>query len=724
MAVGSSDLNIVVKLVDQASKELQNLTKEFDKIWDSISTQTQQAQNFTSKMWGVSVSIQKDGQNISRVVSENKDGFVALWVWAWVAFAWITYWIGQATEAAIKYQNAFVWLQSVAEWTGQDFAKAKVFVDEFTKDGLVPTEDAALSLKNLFARGFNLEESIVLMNRFKDSAAFGRQSQLQLWEAIVGATEWLKNENSMLVDNAWVTKNVAKMWEDYAKERGLVTTQLTLDQKREAEYLGIIEETKFQVWDAAKYSDTYSWALARQDAASNKLTGTIWTLLQPTLLQITTAFTDILTPITNFANEHPKLTSNIIIATAAITWLVAWLVAIWFAIWPITAAITAVGALLSVLTGPIGLIIGAIAALTLAYTTNFWGFADFVNWIVARLMPLFQTIIDGVIDIYNQVSEYFWRISEPIMAFVNFVLPYIQEFLSNFVSYFENLLSSLVVILQGAWQIIQGVFTLAFALIWGAFEIFINLITWNWAWVWEGMKNLVSWAWEGIKLIITWAANIISWFVWIWLNNLKLIFSSVWTWIKLLVSWIWKWMTTFISNNLNFFDTIITAWLWLINKSWVNAWEGFKWVLSGVWDGIKQTVAAGINWVIDKINALIIAANSVSSKVGVNLPTIPPLKFEKGGIVPKFETWGIIPGGKNPANHDQTMVAVDPWELILNRAQQVNLAGQLSGETKKTTILQLNISGNSFYWDDNSFIEKIGNTLVEKFQSHYSLQSF
>jgi hypothetical protein len=40
------------------------------------------------------------------------------------------------------------------------------------------------------------------MNRFKDSAAFGRQGALEFGQAIVGATEGIKNGNSALVDNA------------------------------------------------------------------------------------------------------------------------------------------------------------------------------------------------------------------------------------------------------------------------------------------------------------------------------------------------------------------------------------------------------------------------------------------------------------------------------------------------------------------------------------------
>lgn len=55
-----------------------------------------------------------------------------------------------------------------------------------------------------------------MMNRFKDSAAFGRQSSLSLGEAVKSATEGIKNENSILVDNAGVTKNVSMMWEEYA----------------------------------------------------------------------------------------------------------------------------------------------------------------------------------------------------------------------------------------------------------------------------------------------------------------------------------------------------------------------------------------------------------------------------------------------------------------------------------------------------------------------------
>ncbi len=76
------------------------------------------------------------------------------------------------------------------------------------------------------------------------------------------ATEGIKNENSILVDNAGVTKNVAKMWEDYAKKIGVTTTSLTQAQKVQAEYEGIMAETAMQAGDLEKLSGTLAGSQA------------------------------------------------------------------------------------------------------------------------------------------------------------------------------------------------------------------------------------------------------------------------------------------------------------------------------------------------------------------------------------------------------------------------------------------------------------------------------
>ena len=178
------------------------------------------------------------------------------------AFHKITQGIKSATEAYKEFSSATLGLQSIVENQGKSFETSNKFIQSYIKDGLVPATDAITSYKNLLLRGYNTSEIEKVMNRLKDSAAFGRQGSLTLGEAIRGATEGLKNENSILVDNAGVTKNVSMMWADYAKTLGVGVKSLTQAQKRQAEVNGILEETRYMVGNAEKYTTTYAGKLA------------------------------------------------------------------------------------------------------------------------------------------------------------------------------------------------------------------------------------------------------------------------------------------------------------------------------------------------------------------------------------------------------------------------------------------------------------------------------
>lgn len=174
----------------------------------------------------------------------------------------VTNFVKDAINAASDLENAWMGLQSIVEGQGRSFGAAQSFINDYISDGLVPLENAVTSYKNLAARGYNDEQIQKVMTALKDAAAFGRQSSYTLGEAVTTATEGLKNENSILVDNAGVTKNVAKMWEDYATSIGTTSNKLTQQQKIEAEVAGIMAETKFQTGDAAKVAGTYSGQVA------------------------------------------------------------------------------------------------------------------------------------------------------------------------------------------------------------------------------------------------------------------------------------------------------------------------------------------------------------------------------------------------------------------------------------------------------------------------------
>lgn len=182
---------------------------------------------------------------------------------------------GAAAEESEKLNNALLGLKSIAKATGNDMESVSKAAKELSADGLVPLTDVASGLKNLLAKGFSLQESIKLFQTLKDSAAFGRQGFLSMGEAIVGATEGLKNENSIMTDNAGITKNLSIMVKEYAATLGKNADALTEAQKRQAYYIGFLKEGERTMGDAAKLVDTYTGAKARLSVAIDRATAAL-----------------------------------------------------------------------------------------------------------------------------------------------------------------------------------------------------------------------------------------------------------------------------------------------------------------------------------------------------------------------------------------------------------------------------------------------------------------
>lgn len=191
-----------------------------------------------------------------------------------------------AVDAASEIQSAYIGLRSIVEGTGNSFAKANEFIKSYVSDGLVPASNAVTAYKNLLMRGYNTDQIESTMIALKNSAAFGRQASLTMGQAVQSATEGLKNENSILVDNAGVTKNVSTMWMDYAESIGVGVNSLTKAQKIQAETIGIMEETRFQMNDAAKLSDTYSGKVSALGVSFQNLKVAIGNSIIPIINQI------------------------------------------------------------------------------------------------------------------------------------------------------------------------------------------------------------------------------------------------------------------------------------------------------------------------------------------------------------------------------------------------------------------------------------------------------
>lgn len=228
---------------------------------------TKEAQKFADNFEGIATRAAAVGTFI---------GGVALKIASSLASAF-----GQGLRDAIRlsseFSNAFIGLGSVARAFGTDADAATAAARKLSADGLLPLKDSATGLKNLLATGFSLDQSIQLMNAFKDAAAFGRQGALSFGDAIRSATEGVKNGNSILVDNAGITKNLSQI----LKEAGFAAQDLSKASSdaavRMALFNGILKEANAFTGDAQRLTQTYSGQVARLDFAYQGLLATIGT---------------------------------------------------------------------------------------------------------------------------------------------------------------------------------------------------------------------------------------------------------------------------------------------------------------------------------------------------------------------------------------------------------------------------------------------------------------
>ncbi len=171
-----------------------------------------------------------------------------------------------SVQAAARTESAWAGLGFVLEANNRSIVQARKFLEEYTVDGLVPLTSAVAAYQNLVQRGYETDQIEQMLNFMKDAASFARQGQFSMGEAIEKTTQGLRMENSLLTDSVGIQTNVAKMWAQYAAEIGTTANNLTLAQKRQAEFNGFMREGGVFAGAAQQYLNTYSGRIAQLSA--------------------------------------------------------------------------------------------------------------------------------------------------------------------------------------------------------------------------------------------------------------------------------------------------------------------------------------------------------------------------------------------------------------------------------------------------------------------------
>jgi|GEM_PF-4963621 len=334
--VGSVEYDVKINASD-LDKQLNNINK---RIADAVKNRGDL--DIGTKVQGVPESTKKSFYETAAAI-----GAVA------VAYKGIQGSVGiftNASAAANRYESAMLGLRSVSAAFIGDSRGAEQAARSLASDGLMSVGDAATGLKNLLAAGFGLNQAITLMQRFKDSAAFGRQGSLEFGEAIRGATEGIKNGNSTLVDNAGVTKNLSVMLQEAGYSAQDLMNASSNAGIRQAIFNGIMRETNAQVGDAAKLSETAAGGQARFGAATEQLNARIGEL-------VNNAFGGFINSAADFIKNNKDMIATVAVGASVFIGVVG-------TIFAVSKAIAVLATVAKVAAGPLGwitLALGAIA---------------------------------------------------------------------------------------------------------------------------------------------------------------------------------------------------------------------------------------------------------------------------------------------------------------------------------------------------------------------------
>lgn len=264
------------------------------------------------------------------------------------------------------------------------------------------------------------------------------------------------------------------------------------------------------------------------------------------------------------------------------------------------SGIKILGGIITVLTSPLGLIIGVIT-------------------LVAGAMYAFFTKTSQGQQVWQQLVDFF---NGTVVPMFNNLKPIIDNVVQNVMNGFQNAGTVVQSVMQTIgdfimlhWDQIQIAIQLAMGV--------INAVIQTGVMIWQTLilpvvQTIVSFIqqnWGNISVIIQTVmfvvAGIIATAVILWQNAilpvLTIIFSTV--------SSVFNSIMTVISGVLNIVVGIIRTVMAVLSGNWTGAWNGIVQILSGVWQIISGVVSAAINTVKGVISAAWSAISGVTSSV-------------------------------------------------------------------------------------------------------------
>lgn len=243
---------------------------------------------------------------------------------------------------------------------------------------------------------------------------------------------------------------------------------------------------------------------------------------------------------------------------------------------------------------------------------------------IGALVVAFAPFIIGGVLIGGLVAGVVWltkhwdEVKAKAQEVWGFVAPYLTGIWQNISGVAMAIWTGISDFFKAFWEGIKNVFLFTVALIAGAVITYFKSMGIDIVAVWETVKNAASAFWEFISNAFD-----------VGVSAIKVSWTVGWTAIKNFVGPIWQGIKDFVGEG----------WEWVLGKfkeyqgpvtdAWTFLWNAIGAVVDTVWQNIKTSVLANLNWILSKIQVVIDAVNKVAAAggnaIGVSAPQIPSI---------------------------------------------------------------------------------------------------
>ena len=383
---------------------------------------------------------------------------------------------------------------------------------------------------------------------------------------------------------------------------------------------------------------------------------------------------------------------------------------------------------------------GALNAVAGAFSAVFNGIVTQLQNVLAVIMGVVTLALtalkDAVVAIFNALGVDIVAIWSGIqgtfaaaMEFITGIVTTTFEIISGVIQTIWNGIASFFGII---WENISGVFMFATEALRIAFEFWLTTTQLLWETVWNAVSLVFTTVWTAIQTTGNTIWNAMSSTATTIWNGIKTTLGGIWNAIKGIFEGTWNAMNKFIRD---LWDAL-TGWFssdakTAIEGAFTNAMEGLGGIAKSILNGVISVIEGFINTAVNAINELIKAANSIPFNP-IQLPLLTPValgRLYRGGVVgvdgynnnnvQTFQDGGIVRG---QGGIDNVPILATAGEIVLNAAQQQNLANNLEG--RGNVVINVNVSGNDFVAAGEDLARQVGDSIMAQFKQQFAFESF